>query len=89
MRGIRSTGSKSIEFIRKIQTNTVSASGADELARRALCTMALGLVVDHLDHDLDRRLESAPAHRVSPGAQRPHSDEAKHPHRTDQKSVSS
>ncbi len=38
---MRSTGSRSIAFIRKIQTNTVSASGATNLRLWALCTMPL------------------------------------------------
>ena len=41
MAGIRSTGSRSIAFIRKIQTKTVSASGATNLRLSALCTMPL------------------------------------------------
>ena len=41
MAGSRSTGSRSIAFIRKIQTNTVSASGATSLRLWALCTMPL------------------------------------------------
>ena len=41
MAGIRSTGSRSIAFIRKIQTKTVSASGATNLRLWALCTMPL------------------------------------------------
>ena len=41
MRGSRSTGSRSIAFIRKIQTNTVSASGATSLRLLALWTMPL------------------------------------------------
>ena len=41
MAGNRSTGSRSIAFIRKIQTNTVRASGATSLRLVALCTMPL------------------------------------------------
>ena len=59
MHGSRSTGSKSIAFSRKIQTNTVSASGATSLRLSALWTMPLACVVDHLDQDLDRGLEAA------------------------------
>ena len=39
--GSRSTGSRSIAFITKIHTNTVSASGATSLRLCALCTMPL------------------------------------------------
>ena len=41
MNGIRSTGSRAIAFIMKIQTNTVSASGATNLRLLALWTMPL------------------------------------------------
>ena len=59
MVGMRSSGSKSIAFIRKIQTKAVSASGATELARGFVVDDALGLGVDHLDQELDRGLEAA------------------------------
>src|SRR5690242_7620993 len=41
MAGTRSTGSRSIVFIRTIQRNTVSASGETNLRLLALCTMPL------------------------------------------------
>ena len=56
--GSRSTGSMSMAFIRKIQTNTVRASGATSL-RLWRCGYALGLIVDHLVQHFDRGLEAA------------------------------
>ena len=41
MRGSRSTGRRSIAFIRKIQMKTVSATGATNLRDSALWTMPL------------------------------------------------
>ena len=43
---------------RKIQTNTVSASGATSLRLLGVVDDALGLVVDELEQDLDRGLEA-------------------------------
>ncbi len=48
----------SMAFIRKIQTNTVSASGAINLRLLALWIVGLGLVVHHFDQDFDSSLEA-------------------------------
>ena len=54
-----STGRKSIAFISSTQTNTVSASGRDELVAVAVVEDALHLLVDEVEQQLDEGLALA------------------------------